>query len=443
MLENKVLLSGIILILATALTLSPLPTLTILIGVLVLALFYYFPLSGLITAILSTVLGEFGRVSISGISLLPLDLIAPAVLGVWLVRKLIRKEKITLDKVGGALIAFWAVALLSLLLNSSELTSIEIKTATLHLVRFVAISGFFFVARDLIKQQAKILGVLLLTGVILAGSGFYLLTILPDFAEAGLTEAGWDPHIGRLTSTWLDPNFIAGGFAFLLSLAGSWYLKIQKWQPRLMLSIIAAVLLVALLATLSRSGLLALAVAGLVLGLIRSRILLISLIVVALIGVGVSDRLQSRLDELMVSATSLVSGTSQTVLDPTAQLRVDSWREALRIWGKNPIFGTGYGTYAAYQTFSDEESHAATGSDSSLLNIGATTGVVGLGVFLLFLINLAHVAWSTRRDIVSLGLLTGGSGFLIHAVFVNSLFFPPLLLYLMIVSGLVKNTGKT
>ncbi len=443
MLENKVILSALILAIATGLATYPLPTLGSLIGTIVLGLFYRFPQFGLMVAILSTIAGEFGRISLGGLSFLPLDLIAPAVLGIWFMRKLVRKEKIILDKVGGALIAFWAVALLSLLWNSGGLTGTELQTAGLHLLRFVMISGLFFVARDLAKQSKQILGTLLFAGVALAVSGFYLLELLPDFTEVGLTEAGWDPHVGRLTSTWLDPNFVAGAFAFLLALAGSWYLKVRTWQPRLVLLIIAGILFAALLATLSRSGLLALGVAGLVLGLIRSRILLVSLIVIAALGVGASDRLQSRLSELAVSATALVSGTSQTVLDPTAQLRVDSWQEALRIWGENPLLGTGYGTYAYHQTFVDEESHAATGSDSSLLNLGATTGILGLGVFLLFLVNLTRTAWSTRKEIASLGLLAGGGGLLAHAVFVNSLFFPPLLLYFVIVGGLVKTTSKT
>jgi O-antigen ligase len=442
MLDKKALLSLLILALATATIWNPFATSCAIGGSVLLIAFYRWPLLGLILTILTASLGEFGRLTIGGISFLALDLLAPTVLGIFLLRQLLNKKPICPGQIGWALLIFWLVAALSLLIGSFDLSTAEMKIALLHLLRFIATSGLFFVAQELVNSRQQILGSMLTAGLILSGSGFYLLALIPDFTEAGLADLGWDPHIGRLTGTFLDPNFAAGFLAFLLGFAGAWFLQVKKVLQQFWLVSIAGILLAAFFYTFSRSGLLALGATIFVLGIMKNRTLLVGLIIVAILGVGASSRLQERLGELAGSAISLGT-TSQTVLDPTAQLRVDSWREALRIWGDNPLLGTGYGAYQTQQTFVEEESHAATGSDASLLNVAATTGILGLLAFLFLIWQIGRAAWQTRQELMSLGLLAAGTGLLVHSIFVNSLFFAPLTLLLFISTGLVKNEKKT
>lgn len=439
--KNPILLSLAILILATLAVFTPELALLFVAGITAIIAVYRYPVFGISLALLATVFGEYGRFTLIGISLLPLDIIAPLVLSVFIIRKLIEKGSFALDRSSLLLLVFWGAAGLSLLFGSFELAGSETKFAALHLLRFITISGLFFVARDLpSKKNFQAGSALFLTGIILAGLGFWLMTQIPNFTDAGLTEEGWDPHIGRLTSTWLDPNFAAGAFAFILAYAGAEFLSSKKVLKQISLLGIAGVLLVALLLTYSRSGLLALGVAGLVLGLVKSRQLLIGLIVVAAIGMFISPRLAERVGELAQSASSL-TGNSQQVLDPTAQLRVSSWKEGWRIWEQSPLLGTGYGAYKFHQNFSDEDSHAATGSDFSLLNVAATTGVLGLMAYLALLSSLFLDAWKNRKTALGLGFLAAGAGLLVHSVFVNSLFYPPLMLYFFVLAGMVQNTG--
>lgn len=398
------------------------------------ALTFHAPFFGISLALLASTLGEFGRLDFGGISFLALDILAPVVLAIWLLKKLISKEKISLDWVSGSLVVFWGIGLLSLLWGFSELSTGEFKFALLHLLRFIGISGLLLVTRDFSKKEAqRTFKVISLSGIILAISGFILLRLLPDFTEAGLADLGWDPHIGRLTSTFLDPNFAGGAFAFLLALLGGSFVREKKFVNQTVILAIAGILGIALLLTFSRSALLALGASGFVLGLFADRKILLAMLIVAMLGLSTSPRLQERIGELTQSIGSL-GGESQQVLDPTAQLRLDSWREGISVWREHPVLGVGFGAYKFHQNFSSEDSHAATGSDASLLNIGAMTGVFGFSVFLLFLWNLVYTSFNKKQW----GFLAALTGILIHSVFVNSLFFPPIALYFFVSAGLAS-----
>ncbi|MFH0776749.1 MAG: O-antigen ligase family protein [Patescibacteria group bacterium] len=430
--RNKIVLSLAILALATIAVFAPNLVFAGALGIIFIILTFHFPAIGIAAAILAAVASEFGRIEFGGFSFLLLDLIALVTFLIWLAGKLIHKEKIRLDGVTSGLLIFWAVGILSLVFGSAELSSGELKFAAFYFLRFIGISGLLLVVRDLKKKESLRVGNFLLGGgFLLALLGFVLLKILPDFTEAGLTDLGWDPHIGRLTSTFLDPNFAAGAFAFFLAILGGRFLQAKKFGAQVWLLVVAGILGSALLLTFSRSGILALGISGLVLGIWGDRRILLAGILIAALGIASSARLAERIGELGKSVESLGS-QSQQVLDPTAQLRADSWREGWRIFESKPILGVGLGAYKFHQSFAGESSHAATGSDASLLNIAAMTGILGLVAFGIFLWNLGATAWRHKNW----GFLAAMAGLLAHSVFVNSLFFPPLALIFFVSAGL-------
>lgn len=440
-LRQNILLSLLILTLATLGVWHPIAPIAIAVAIVAGVTCWRYPLVGLITAIIATAAGEFARISVGGLDLLALDIIAPAVFAVWLIQSIIRKSAIPLDGGGGWLIAFWVIALISLVKSAASLPASEAMTATMHFIRFVGVSGLYFVARAMNGQRIIIERALIASVILLAFSGFVILKFIPDFGEAGLADVGWDPHIGRLTGTWLDPNFAGGAFAFFIALIGSRLLSTRKVFEQSWLIGTAGLLVIALLLTYSRSGLLALGVAGLVIGLIRSRVLLALGIALFIVGVAVSPRLGERVGEFTQTITSLGS-ESQQVMDPTAKLRVDSWQEGLRLWGEYPTLGVGYGAYGSYQTFVPRASHAASGADSSLLTVAATTGTVGLLVYLALLSNFFWSAWQRRHDALAFGFFAGGLGLVAHSFFVNSLFFPPLALVLFVTAGVIAGLPR-
>lgn len=432
------LLSLGLLILATAAIFAPFTIFALVLGVSLLGIFWRWPFIGVYAVLAAAALSEGGRLSLGGVSFLVLDVVAASVLGLWFCQKLILKKRFQFGILEGSLSFFWLLALLSLLLNAKELSGAELQFAFLGWVRFVALSGIFLVVRDLAQgqlQRQKIFQSLLLVGVFLALAGFVLLQIFPDFAAAGLTELGFDPHLNRLTGTFLDPNLMAGALVLFLSLLGGKFLSAQRFRQQIFWLILAGVLLLAFFLTLSRSGLLALATAGFILGMLQNRKLLLGLIgIVVLAGLSI-PHLQNRLLEFQQSLTAL-SEESPHVLDPTAELRVKSWQEGLRIWQGSPFFGTGFGSYKFRQSFVGEDSHAATGSDASLITVLAGTGVVGLLSFLFFWGCLAWELFKHRKQ--AAGALAALGGIFVHAIFVNTLFFAPLVVFILVTGGVAS-----
>ena len=311
----------------------------------------------------------------------------------------------------------------------------------LYLVRFVEYFLLAFLTFDLArdpKYKRGILIALILGAILLAFAGFFQLNIMPDFGS--FEELGWDPHRDRLLSTWFDPNFIGGLFAFMLCLTIGLLLdKKTASRTKGWLLMATVILLYALLLTYSRSAYLALAGGIGTLGLIRSRKLLIGSLVIAIVFISISNRAEERVVNLYHTAQSLI-GVGAELPDATARLRLDSWRGAWTMIQDKPILGIGFNTYAyaqnRYGFLDDLKKHSATGSDSTLLTIWATTGTLGFLAYLWLLATFLWTAWGHRRNGLTLGFLAGMIGLLIHATFVNSLLFTPLLVFIYLSAGI-------
>jgi len=321
----------------------------------------------------------------------------------------------------------------------------------------------------------KILTAISISALLLAIAGFIQLVIYPDLAQ--LEKAGWDPHINRLVSTWLDPNFVGGLLSFISCILIGITLHLKKFSQKIGLSTIILILLIAIFLTYSRSAYLALAAGLTVISLLKSRKILIIALILATLGLTVSDRARERTAELFQSVTAIFTETAQTP-DPTAKLRLKSYDQTIQLIQKRPLLGSGYNTLRDvnhHEGFiSDPEIHSAGGSDSSLLTILATTGILGFIPFALIYLAALLVTWNNWRrpakntppersfpahkspdktiePITSsptsntitplfrgynLGLFGGICALLIHSLFVNSLLFPPILIYFWICLGL-------
>jgi O-antigen ligase len=106
------------------------------------------------------------------------------------------------------------------------------------------------------------------------------------------------------------------------------------------------------------------------------------------------------------------------------EARVGNYRETLQIFRQYPVMGVGMNNLCNFRvkmSGQNERSHSCGGSDSSLLYILATTGVVGFFVFsnlvLGFFRNISPDYYGnlTKICVISLG---------IHSIFANSLFYP-------------------
>lgn len=373
--------------------------------------------------------------------ILLVDLFVPLFTGTWVLQKLLRKEYTQWSALFPhtflPAFLFVVIGLASLLINSGTMNTSEFLSSTFYGVRW---ASFYFLS-VLIFNQSKsektvTLWMLAAFTLLLSLAGFIQLQVMPDFTS--LEDIGWDPHQNRLLSTWFDPNFVGGFLAFMIPILLGVALD-QKPLRKVFLPIVAVATL-ALVLTLSRSAYLALIAALFVFGLFRSLKLLATLAVTLVLLTAVLPPVQDRFFSLVDSIAS-VSTETYTLPDASSRLRFESWDEAWQLFLEKPLLGQGYNRYkyAALElgTLKDLNIHSASGSDSSLLNVLATTGLTGFLPFFAIYLMLAIQAWKQRKNAAALGFLAGLCGLFIHSIFVNSLLFPLFMIPFWMSAGLL------
>src|SRR3989344_2544258 len=309
---------------------------------------------------------------------------------------------------------FIIIAIISLLNSPLNLTNTERLVGFFYTVRFssIILLGWLLV----IPKKAGIQNMLLLSGVILSILGLLQFIFIPDLGF--LAPAGWDYHYFRTVSTFLDPNFLGAYLTLTMLLI----YQSCNFKNRFHF-IIFIITYLALLTTFSRGAYLAFLVAFLTLSILKKSLKL-GLVTILLFAL------------LMISFMAY----HQEVAEPrgidrgsSAEARLDTWQQGLQMFLQQPVLGVGFNVYrVALKEYklSDEgflSSHGAGSNDSSLLFVAATTGIIGLIAYCFF---LASIAWQgfKKNPILLAGLL----GLLAQSFFANILFFPYILLWLIL-----------
>lgn len=272
-----------------------------------------------------------------------------------------------------------------------------------------------------------------LTAWLLIALGLAQLIFFPDLSL--LAQAGWDPHQWRLVSTWLDPNF----FGIFLVL---YFPLIFLWQHKAWRLPALALVALALAATQSRSALVAASSAALILSplwfylqiLPRRRHLITVISIIGLlitVSAGFALALGSRLSGLVT-------------IDPTVELRLTSVVSGWQVIRDHPVLGVGYNAYqfasGVTPVGNSFSIHSRAGVDNSWLTIWATTGLVGMLLFLLpwaYLSRLFICRSLLNRDPGALIGLYSLLALIIHSQFINSFLYSHLLVSLAIIVSLV------
>ncbi len=402
---------------------------------------FFRPLFGIIALIGSLVLGQLIRIPAFGAegAVLPNDLLLPTVVGGWLMHGLLAgKVRLRSSPLSWPLATMLLVFLLTFIAGANQLpflTRREQVVSSLYIIRWLEYAALFFVAADILRGEKisrRVLFLLLGAAVTLAVLGFIQLRLFPDFRF--MVPQGWDPHIGRLLSTWFDPNFLGGFFSFAIVLAAGFAL-FSSGRQRIVLWLVVSVLFAALVLTFSRSSYAAFVASFGILTFLRSKRLLLLIVAVMIAVVAFVPRVQER----VVGAVNF---------DQTARLRLVSWQNALSVARDYPMTGIGYNTYryvqVTYGFVRDPAEHSAGGSDSSLLTIFVTTGPVGLATYLWLLWASFSIAWkayrhghSNLRRGLGLGVFAGFVSVAVHSFFINSLLFPHMLEVMFLMLGML------
>lgn len=359
--------------------------------------------------------GQITRMSISllglDIPLLPLDFVVG--LGSFYTLFFQEKKSVVVKFFSFILFTFAFTYILSIFVLGKEAFY-----GFFYLLRlFFYLIFFNYVQNFVIKNESKrelLLQSLLAVSVISAFFGWIQYLAWPDLRP--LFYIGWDDHLYRLAGTFLDPTFLGLIIVFGLMLSINQF--IDKGNKKHLFLIIF--LLISLAFTYSRASYLAFVFGILVLSFLKRRVGKILLTVLV----------------LMVMIFFLPTDKNQNIkLTRTFSIeaRLQNYKETLLIFKKHPLFGVGYNnicvsrnTYIKEEPFS---SHACSGSDSSFLLILAAGGLTGLFVFIGQLFPLFK---KVKEGYKSHIMTTVSAALFIHSFFSNSLFYPWIIGYLVI-----------
>jgi len=344
------------------------------------------------------------------------DILVPLFATFGLVYFLLVKRSLKIPKYFVPFIIFCFIAICSLLFALSKFSPADVIVGSFYLIRFVSYLFSGIVIYNLLKvgkiSDNEIYRAVVISGVFLAVAGFVQLYLLPDFTVLD-PSLGWDPHKNRLAATFFDPNFVGQYLAVCLVYFFDRYYKLKKIS--FADGLIFLVMLIAFFLTFSRSAWAMLGVIVFIYGALKSKSLLMVGLLIAFCAYFAVPRVQTR-----------ISGAT----DPSdsAKLRFVSWQNAWKIAKDNLWVGVGFNTYKFAQIdyglldVDSYSSHAASGTDSSLLLVLTTTGILGL---LVYLTGLLLPVLEKGRDKIAYLAVCGG--LLVGSLFINSLFFPQIM----------------
>lgn len=385
----------------------------------------------LVVLLVSITFGQLARLPVGEIAgaVNLIDLVLVLAVGSWLISLFFSKQKILFPPGFWPLLIFWLVAAISLVNALKFFTPIQVIIGSLFLWRFVFYSLVYLVVYNSLgkKEIPFWTNLLILVGMVVAFLGILQFLFLSDLRFLALY--GWDPHFNRLVSTFLDPNFV-GGFLTL-----TFILLISKmlFSPRSNIFhwLLIGFLTIAIILTFSRSTYLMFFVSLILIGILKSKRLFLALLIFFVVVAVFVPKVQDRI-------------VGAVTFDVTAQARITSWQNALTFATNYPFWGLGFNNYrfaqAKFGLFDQNQplgGHAGAGSDSSLLTVLATSGFLGLTIFIFIFLRILVKNWQARRDnYLSFCVVVSLISLFFHSQFVNSLLFSLIMVWLWFTIGL-------
>lgn len=318
-------------------------------------------------------------------------------------------------------ICFVLIATTSLIFTPLKLNLQQYFISLAYILRFFLYSllGFLMYCGGDGNFKKNITTTLIFCGFILALIGLIQLVFLPDLMF--LSNFGWDPHYFRTVSTFLDPNFLGSFLVLSLILI---FQNFATGEKRSKVEILSFVLVyIALLTTFSRGAYLAFLISFLYLSLLRKSVK-VGFVTILLFGVLLAG---------FTTYQRLVAQPRGIDRAQSAEFRESSWRQGWEILSQNPILGVGFNTYRfALEKYGlgDKQflkGHGSSTNDSSLLYVAATTGFIGFVIYLLFLGSLFYKGnYVLRAGLICL---------ITQSFFTNTLFYPPLMLWVFLIKA--------
>ena len=398
-----------------------------------------------LVSILVFPLGVVFRIGLgNGLFLIPNDIFALLVFAAFSV-KVAKEKNISRAYLGKPILIFFLVGAISLIINFHKFSAQELLISSLYLARWIFYTSFYFALLSFNKNfKVKLLKLMTFSGTIILFLGFIQYFWYPNLRN--LYYIGWDEHLYRLFSTFLDPNF-AG--AFFVMFAVFVFPKIsESFKKNNLLGAVPIILIeafafAAVFLTYSRSAIIMLIAIVLSFSLFRliffkeKTKLIFGFIILSAVLISIF---------IFVSPKSFKTENTNLLRTTSTVARLDSAKKALTIIKNNYIFGVGFNTYRFTQlkygfiTPKNKEANSGAGTDNSFLFILATTGIVGFVsyiflIFKMFKLGLINI----RKNIFAQIFLVTLFGILVNSLFINSLFYIFLMEWMWILAGLTES----
>ncbi|MCL4338981.1 O-antigen ligase family protein [Patescibacteria group bacterium] len=398
--------------------------------------FLYFAIFSIISgSAFSIPLG--GNGSDIGVNIYTMDISAILLTIFWLFNIRDFYNLIKRDNVAKSFLLFIFITFLSLVFTPALITLPHKILSSLYIIRIFSYFSIYISVRHLLAKNkistSRFIYLLTVSGITLAIAGWLQYFLYPDLRN--LYYLGWDPHYKRIFSTILDPNYL--GLILVLTFVALFSsLPRPLWKKDTKIKIFSLIpsifIFFTIMFTYSRSAFSSFLTAAAYYSLAQKKYIIIGGCVIILF---LAAFLLPKPGGEGVNLKRLYS----------IQERLINWQEGLGIFLKYPLLGIGFDTLRytnpnvkntqLNNTIISQNvpNHSAGGLDNSLIFVAATTGILGLTAYLLFLI----MAFNKSILVSRISLLA----IFVHSLFLNSLFFPPVLIWLWVILGLSKGKG--
>jgi O-antigen ligase len=369
-------------------------------------------------------LGQFGRLSILGSEA---HIYAYEVVLVFITLFLIlryRQEGILLIFRRSPLLVFFLVYVVGVLVaGSMSYTLYENGIAVMYLLRmllYLSLSIYGYVqVKNHPEEKVFMSKVFIILLTLIGFISVLQLVFFPNLRP--LMAYGWDPHLYRMTGTFLEPAFACGVYGVGL------FFLVTKRKKSFFEQVLLVMLGLFVFLTVSRAGIGAvmLSVVTYIFVVYRSWKAFVGIITLFACAIVVFFLL-----------TAGKGGEGMNILrTSTIESRVENYQEAIQIWRQYPVFGVGYNRIAFVKEDLDLPSrtlydvqNARASFHSSFLIVLVTTGVIGLVSFILLLIQLARVSVFSLFTVLFLSTFAVFDNILLH----------PFILFIFIVALLAS-----
>lgn len=372
----------------------------------------------------------------------PIDVTVVSIFLVFLFLSIKNKKTPKPRKVFLPLFFFYLFTMLSLSLNARFLNLSFFLISFLYLGRFIVYSSLLFTFQILDKKFIDSYKLkLAISGFIFVIFGYVQYALYPNLRN--LYYAGWDEHLYRMFSTFLDPNF-AGAFLVLLLLFLLGLLQSKHLQSRRnnIVGIGGTILtIVAIFLTYSRSTFVMFIVSLIsYFVLTRQKRFIFFAIFILVLGIALLPK-------------NLRSEGVHLLRTASIKARIDSYRGAITIFRDSPIYGVGFNSYRYAQKrygFLDDSTwqatHAGAGVSNSFLFLLATTGVIGFFLYFNFWYQALKQLLATRTKGQNLyfisTIVSSVIGIFTHSLFENTLFYSFIMVWYFLLLGIGLNPFK-